>query len=87
MGNLMVRRNCASQIIPAVRYWICVENIDETRKDYSQLEMKGLTCIFSVKHFHSYLFGHKLVLQTNHQLLTTPFNKSKVSLEVQCGIE
>ena len=48
-------------------------------KQYSQIEKEGLACIYSVKRFHSYLFGHKFVLQTEYQPLTTLFNESKLA--------
>ena len=52
--------------------------LTKPEKNYSQLEKEGLACIFGVKWFHSYLFGHKFVLQTDHQPLTTLFKESKV---------
>ena len=52
--------------------------LTKPEKNYSQLEKEGLACIFGVKRFHSYLFGHKFVLQTDHQPLTTLFKESKV---------
>lgn len=40
-------------------------------KNYSQLEKEGLACIFGVKHFHSYLYGHLFELITDHKPLLT----------------
>ena len=47
-------------------------------KQYSQIEKEGLACIYGVKRFYSYLFGHKFVIQTDHQPLMTLFNERKV---------
>ncbi len=38
-------------------------------KNYSQLEKEGLACIFDVKRFYSYLFGHSFKLITDHKPL------------------
>ena len=54
------------------------KTLSKPEKQYSQIEKDGLACIYGVKRFHSYLFGHKFVLQTDHQPLTTLFNESKV---------
>ena len=41
--------------------------LTKAEKNYSQLQKEELACIYGMKRFHSYLFGHKLVLQTDHQ--------------------
>ena len=38
-------------------------------KNYSQLEKEGLSCIFGIKRFYSYLFGHSFELNTDHKPL------------------
>ena len=52
--------------------------LTDAEKKYSQLEKEGLACVYGIKRFHSYLFGHKFVLQTDHQPLITLFNEAKV---------
>ena len=52
--------------------------LTKAEKNYSQLEKEGLACVYGVKRFHSYLFGHRFILQTDHQPLTTLFDESKV---------
>ena len=52
--------------------------LTDAEKKYSQLEKEGLACVYGIKRFHSYLFVHKFVLQTDHQPLTTLFNEAKV---------
>lgn len=38
-------------------------------KKYSQTEKEGLACIFGVKQFHSFLFGHQFFLYTDQESL------------------
>ena len=38
-------------------------------RNYSQLEKEGLACVFGVKRFYSYLFGHSFQLITDHKPL------------------
>ena len=51
--------------------------LTDAEKNYSQLEKEGLACVYGIKHFHSYLYGHKFILQTDHQPLTTLFSETK----------
>ena len=46
-------------------------------KNYSQIEREGLACVFGVKRFHSYLYGHKFELVTDHKPLITLFSEEK----------
>lgn len=53
-------------------------------RKYSQIEKEGLACVFGVKRFHAYLFGHHFKLQTDHRPLMTLFNENK-SIPVQAS--
>ena len=43
--------------------------LNKAERNYSQLEKEGLSCVFGVKHFYSYLFGHSFELVTDHKPL------------------
>ncbi len=43
--------------------------LTKAEKNYSQLEKEGLSCIFGIRRFHSYLFGHRFQLITDHKPL------------------
>ena len=58
--------------------------LKNAEQNYSQVEKEGLACVYGVKCFHSYLFGHKFVLQTDHQPLTTLFSETK-SIPIQAS--
>ena len=49
--------------------------LSTAEKSYSQIEKEGLACVFGVKHFHSYLFGHPFELVTDHKPLLPLFNE------------
>ena len=44
-------------------------SLSPSEQNYSQLEKEGLSCVFGVKKFHSYLFGHSFELVTDHKPL------------------
>ena len=43
--------------------------LNKAERNYSQLEKEGLSCVFGIKRFYSYLFGHPFELVTDHKPL------------------
>ena len=54
-------------------------NLNKAERYCFQLEKEGLSCVFGVKHFNSYLFGHTFDLVTDHKPLLGLFGESKLS--------
>ena len=52
-------------------------SLTKSERNYSQLEKEGLSCIFGVTKFHSYLFGHPFDLVTDHKPLLALMNEHK----------
>ena len=46
-------------------------------KNYSQMEKEGLSCVYGIRRFYSYLFGRHFELRTDHKPLLTLFNEQK----------
>ena len=44
---------------------------------YSQIEKEGLACVVGMTRFHSYLYGHHFILQTDDKPLLTLCNEGK----------
>ena len=43
--------------------------LTKTKQNYSQIKKEELLCIFGIKRFHTYLYGHHFTLITDHKLL------------------
>ena len=68
-----------------IGYASCTLNKAEC--NYSQLEKEGLSCVFGVKHFYVYLFGHPFHLVTDHKPLLGLLGEDKpTSLQASARI-
>ena len=48
--------------------------------NYSQLQKEGLACVFEVKKFHDYVFGHQFQLVTDHKPLLGQIKEDRATL-------
>ena len=51
--------------------------LSQAECNYLQIEREGLACVFGVKKFYSYLFGHSFTLIADHKLLVTLFKEHR----------
>ena len=59
-----------------------------SEKNYSQIEKEALACVFGVKIFHQYLYGHHFTLITDHKPLIQLLNgQSAISTQASARIQ
>ena len=51
-----------------------LRTLSNVEKKYSQVEKEGLACVFGVKRFNAYLYGHPFTLITDHKALPALFS-------------
>lgn len=55
--------------------------LNPAEKNYAQIEREGLACVFGIKRFRTYLFGHSFELITDHKPLLALLNQHKATSE------
>ena len=52
-------------------------SLTKAEKAYFQIEKEALSCIFCINRLHTYLYGHRFTLITNHKPLLSLFKEQK----------
>ena len=52
-------------------------SLNTAERGYSTIEKEALAIVFRVKKFYQFLYGRKLIIQTDHKPLEGLFNKTK----------
>ena len=52
-------------------------SLTATEKGYAQLEKEALLIIFGIQKFHNYLYGHKFIIESDHEPLFFLFSEKK----------
>ena len=52
-------------------------SLSAAEKNYSQTHREALAIVFGLRKFHSYLYGHRFTIYTDHQALKEIFNPKK----------
>ena len=63
--------------------------LSTAEKNYSQIEKEGHSCVFGVKRFHSFLYGHHFTMCTDHKPLLGLIGEhcsvpAQASAKIQC---
>ncbi len=86
-NELMLQLQATDGSEKPIRYASCTLN--SAKCNYSQLEKEGLSLVFGIKQFYSYLFGHSFILITDHKPLLGLLDSQKptspqASARVRC---
>ena len=65
-------------------------SLKKHERNYGITELEGLGVVWAVGHFHTYLYGHKCTVYTDHEplesLLNTPQPSGKLSVRALVGV-
>ena len=51
--------------------------LSSSERNYSQVKKETLSCVFGIKKFHSYIYGRKFILITDHKPLLTKLHEHR----------